>query len=142
MEGTLLGFPSIALSQCYSPRRRRFWDCAETHAPALIEQDRGARPSAGRADEPQFSRLRARGGAGRRRWRGRGAATQELMKIERAPSTGAAIPITGSPSSGPTFIAGEGTDLEAVAQKRISVTPLRLDLTDDSGAEPFRRACS
>ena len=51
--------------------------------------------------------------------------------------TGAAILITGSPSSGPNFVIGAGTDLEAVAQKKISVTPLRLDLTDDPALTHF-----
>ena len=37
MEGTMLGFPSIALSQCYSPKGMH-WDCAETHAPELISR--------------------------------------------------------------------------------------------------------
>ena len=37
----------------------------------------------------------------------------------------------------PKFLAGEGTDLEAVAQKKISATPLRLDLTDDFGLAHF-----
>jgi 5'-nucleotidase len=37
----------------------------------------------------------------------------------------------------PTFIAGKGTDLEAVAQNRIAVTPLRLDLTDEPALHHF-----
>ncbi len=38
MEGTMLGIPSIALSQCYgaSGRDELDWDCAEIHAPELI----------------------------------------------------------------------------------------------------------
>jgi 5'-nucleotidase len=40
----------------------------------------------------------------------------------------------------PRFTAGEGTDLEAVAQNRISVTPLRLDLTDGPALAHFSGA--
>jgi len=38
MEGTILGVPSIALSQAYGPggRENIFWSCAQHHAPALI----------------------------------------------------------------------------------------------------------
>src|ERR671937_1934235 len=38
MEGTILGIPSMALSQVYGPAGRDAvrWDCAEAHAPALI----------------------------------------------------------------------------------------------------------
>ena len=41
MEGTLIGIPSIALSQAYGgPEGHKSirWDCAETHGPALIER--------------------------------------------------------------------------------------------------------
>ena len=41
MEGTLLGVPSIALSQSYGgveTRERPHWDSSETHAPAVIEK--------------------------------------------------------------------------------------------------------
>ena len=47
--------------------------------------------------------------------------------------TGAAIRITGSRLSAAESRRGAGTDLAALADNRISVTPLRLDLTD----EPF-----
>ena len=41
MEGTLLGVPSIALSQSYGgveTRERPHWDSSEIHAPAVIEK--------------------------------------------------------------------------------------------------------
>ncbi len=43
---------------------------------------------------------------------------------------GAAILITGLHWRGKSE-PGHGTDLEAIAAKRISITPLRLDLTDE-----------
>jgi 5'-nucleotidase len=36
------------------------------------------------------------------------------------------------------FTPGDGTDLEALAQRKVSVTPLRIDLTDE--AERLRYA--
>ncbi|WP_332690756.1 5'/3'-nucleotidase SurE, partial [Bosea sp. (in: a-proteobacteria)] len=40
MEGTLLGIPSIAVSQAYMPgdRGNIIWDCAEQHAPPIIRR--------------------------------------------------------------------------------------------------------
>ena len=40
MEGTLLGIPSIAVSQAYTPGDRNSirWDCAEHHAPGIIRR--------------------------------------------------------------------------------------------------------
>src|SRR5919206_930136 len=40
MEGTILGVPSIALSQAYGPGGRAAikWACAEQHAPAVIRK--------------------------------------------------------------------------------------------------------
>ena len=40
MEGTLLGIPSIAISQAYMPGNRDVihWDCAEHHAPGIIRR--------------------------------------------------------------------------------------------------------
>ncbi len=40
MEGTLLGIPSIAVSQGYGPggRENIRWDCAEQHAPGIIRR--------------------------------------------------------------------------------------------------------
>jgi 5'-nucleotidase len=134
MEGTLLGFPSIALSQCYSPQGS-FWDCCETHAPELIKRliEKGLPPEvllninfpACPAGDVQGTVLARQG----RR-------DAELMKIEPR-FDGRGNPYYWIAFERPDFIAGAGTDLEAVAQKKISVTPLRLDLTDDPALKHF-----
>ena len=41
-----------------------------------------------------------------------------------------------------TFQPGHGTDLKAIAEKRISVTPLRLDLTDEPSLTRFAQGFS
>ena len=38
------------------------------------------------------------------------------------------------------FTPGEGTDLEALARKQVSVTPLRLDLTDHAALSRYAAA--
>ncbi|HUO55033.1 MAG TPA: 5'/3'-nucleotidase SurE [Rhodoblastus sp.] len=139
MEGTLLGFPSIALSQCYSPEGT-FWNCAQAHAPALIERivARGLPPGVLMnlnfpACPPESVQGVALARQGRRE--------QELMKIE-ARFDGRGNPYYWIAFERPRFKAGEGTDLEAVAQNRISATPLRLDLTDDAALAHFAGAFS
>ena len=134
MEGTLLGIPSIALSQCYSPDGV-FWDCAESHAPGLIRKimARGLPPGVlMNLNFPACEPSQVLGVTLARQ----GRREQELMKIE-ARFDGRGNPYYWIAFERPKFLAGEGTDLEAVAQKKISATPLRLDLTDDSGLAHF-----
>src|SRR4051812_50211161 len=40
MEGTILGVPSVALSQAYGPGGRNAlkWHCAKTHAPGIVRK--------------------------------------------------------------------------------------------------------
>jgi 5'-nucleotidase len=134
MEGTLLGVPSIALSQCYSPEGV-FWECAETHAPGLIGKimARGLPPGVlMNLNFPACAPDQVLGVALARQ----GRREQELMKIE-ARFDGRGNPYYWIAFERPKFLAGEGTDLEAVAQRKISATPLRLDLTDDGGLAHF-----
>jgi 5'-nucleotidase len=134
MEGTLLGIPSIALSQCYSPDGV-FWECAETHAPGLIRKIMARGLPSGvlmNLNFPACAPDDVQGVALARQ----GRREQELMKIE-ARFDGRGNPYYWIAFERPTFMPGEGTDLEAVAQKRISATPLRLDLTDRSALDHF-----
>jgi 5'-nucleotidase len=134
MEGTLLGVPSIALSQCYSPEGM-FWDCAEDHAPGLIDKivARGLPPGVlMNLNFPACDPASVQGVALARQ----GRREQELMKIE-ARYDGRGNPYYWIAFERPTFSPGEGTDLEAVARKQISATPLRLDLTDQAALSHF-----
>ncbi len=134
MEGTLLGYPSFALSQCYSPQGT-FWDCAETHAPGLIGKlvEKGLPP--GVLMNLNFPACHASEVTGTVLAR-QGRRDAELMKIEPR-FDGRGNPYYWIAFERPDFTAGAGTDLEAVAQKKISVTPLRLDLTDDPALKHF-----
>jgi 5'-nucleotidase len=134
MEGTLLGVPSMALSQCYA-QERAYWDCAETHAPGLIEKivARGLPPGVLiNLNFPACEAERVEGVALARQ----GRREQELMKID-ARYDGRGNPYYWIAFERPQFKAAAGTDLEAVARNKISVTPLRLDLTDDPALVHF-----
>jgi 5'-nucleotidase len=134
MEGTVLGVPSFALSQAYSSSTKRLppWPTAVAHAPGIIRRiletgmpkdvlvninfpDCGPDEVAGISVAVQGKR------------------DQELLRID-ARHDGRGNPYYWI-AFGRGGIAGAapGSDLAALNANRISVTPLRLDLTD----EPF-----
>jgi 5'-nucleotidase len=140
MEGAILGIPSIALSQGFAPggRDNVRWDCAEKHGPAVIERilAQGIPPDglvnvnfpARAADEVNGVEVTTQGR------RDMDLATLE----ERHDGRGRPyfwIRYSRSRSTPPT-----GTDLEAVFNGKISVTPLRLDITDDATCARYARA--
>lgn len=130
MEGTILGVRSVALSQAYNPDDRDNipWDCAEQHAPAILTKliTEGIPPGilvnlnfpgcpAGEVEGVSVCV--------------QGQREQELLRIEPRNDG------RGNPYYWIAFARGKsalhaGTDLKALAEKRISITPLRLDLTD------------
>ena len=130
MEGTILGVPSIALSQAYGPGGRNAirWQCAETHAPAVVRKilDEGIPASIlVNVNFPDCDPAEVRGIAVTAQRR-----TQELLRIDER------VDGRGNPYFWVAFAKGKsipanGTDLWALADWRISVTPLRLDLTDE-----------
>jgi 5'-nucleotidase len=134
MEGTVLGVPSFALSQSHGAANRQnpFWDTARTHAPDLIRRvlKEGVPrdvlininfPDCG-PDEVQGVAVATQG-----------KRDQELLRIE-ARTDGRGNPYYWIGFSRKAGIGlRPGTDLLALTENRISVTPLRLDLTD----EPF-----
>ncbi|RYE34858.1 MAG: 5'/3'-nucleotidase SurE [Hyphomicrobiales bacterium] len=131
MEGTLLGVPSIALSQAYAPGNREQirWDCAEGHAPGIIRRllEEGIPegvlfnlnfPNAG-PDEVEGVAVTVQG----RR-------DQELVQLEPR-KDGRGNPYYWIAFQRSRNEPANGTDLKALAEKRISVTPLELDLTHE-----------
>ncbi|HUB64577.1 MAG TPA: 5'/3'-nucleotidase SurE [Methylocella sp.] len=132
LEGASLGLPSIALSQAYGPvgHDEAFWECAETHAPGVLAQILGLGIPPGvvinvnfPACPPEAVQGVAITAQGRRD-------AQTVTVEERADGRGKAyywISVTrGQNTSVP------GTDLAALAQNMISVTPLKLDMTDEA----------
>jgi 5'-nucleotidase len=139
LEGASLGLPSIALSQAYGPvgHDEAFWDCAETHAPDLISKiiDLGIpQGTVINVNFPACPAAAVRGVAvttqGRRD-------VQTVTVEERADGRGK--PYYWISVARENFTPGQGTDLAALAQNNISVTPLRLDMTDEQVRILFAR---
>jgi 5'-nucleotidase len=133
MEGVVLGIPSIALSQVLSAatRESNSYATAEAHAPEIISRllAEGMPPGVlvnvnfppCGPDEVQGISVGAQG-----------KRDQELMRIE--PRTdGRGNPYYWIAFERKRWTVPTGTDMWAIDHKRISLTPLRIDLTD----EPF-----
>lgn len=133
MEGTILGIPSIALSQCFGPNTRDnpSYDTAEAHAPKLIKRllEEGIPPAV--LLNINFPDCRPS------EVKGTNAAVQGrrdpgLMHIDER-KDGRGNPYYWLGFTRQRSIPANGSDLWAIENKCISVTPLRLDMTD----EPF-----
>ncbi len=134
LEGTVLGIKSIALSQAYAAAsgHKPYWDTAIAHAPDLIRRvlDAGIpRDVLVNINFPDCPPADVAGIA----VAVQGKRDQELLRIEpRRDGRGNAYFWIAFGRGGITG-AAPGSDLAALNENRISVTPLRLDLTD----EPF-----
>jgi 5'-nucleotidase len=133
MEGTILGIQSIALSQVIGPTTRESpnYDTAETHAPDLIRQLLKEGIPSGVLVNVNFpdcrpSEVAAVGVSvqGRR--------DPGLMHIEER-RDGRGNPYYWLGFTRQRSVPANGSDIWAVQNRRIAVTPLRLDMTD----EPF-----
>ncbi len=131
MEAASLGIPAIALSQAYGPvgRDESFWECAEAHAPGLIGRILAAGVPESAVININFPPCLPDDiegivvtTQGRRD-------VQAAVIDERADGRG--IPYYWISFARESSAPGRGTDLEALAQNKISITPLRLDLTDE-----------
>jgi 5'-nucleotidase len=130
MEGTALGIPSIALSQSFAERDdpEEHWDCAETHAPGLIKKlfeigwPKGILLNVNFPDcaADKVSRIRVTQ---------QGTRDQSQLRVDQRVD-----------ARGYTYFwigfrriftdPDEGTDLRAISEDEISVTPLHLNLTE------------
>jgi 5'-nucleotidase len=131
MEGTILGIPSIAMSQVYdffSGRQAINWSCAEANAGGILRKLIDAGIPANvlmNVNFPPCLHGQARGVAvtmqGRR--------SNDLMRIEDR-KDGRGYPYHWISFQRGDFTPGVGTDLEALEQNKISITPIKLDFTD------------
>lgn len=131
MEGTLLGIPSIAVSQAYmaGDRTSIIWDCALQHAPGIIRRLLEEGIPDGILFNLNFPNVAPSEVAGVA-VTAQGRRDQELMRLEPRRDG------RGNPYYWIAFQRGKhepanGTDLRALADKKISVTPLELDLTHE-----------
>ncbi|MFZ1814194.1 MAG: 5'/3'-nucleotidase SurE [Rhizobiaceae bacterium] len=131
MEGALLGIRSIALSQAYNwleGGRQVPWETAEAHAPELIEKFMSVefRPKTFininfpncRPDEVRGVRIT-----------GQGAYTHGLFMEKRHDGRG--LPYYWLRFGREVPVQRSDSDVSALAEKHISITPLKLDLTDE-----------
>lgn len=134
MEGTVLGIPSFALSQAYSFSTKRAppWECAIKHAPDVIKRilktgmPKDVLVNVNFPDCPP-------GDVAGIAVAVQGKRDQELLRID-ARQDGRGNPYYWIAfGRGGVAGAAPGSDLAALSENRIAVTPLRLDLTD----EPF-----
>ncbi len=138
LEGTLLGIPSIALSQAYlleEGRRETPWDCAETHGPTVIAKllDRGIAPNVLiNVNFPNCAPAEVRGIAITRQ----GRRDSDLCRVDER-EDGRGHPYFWIAFERSRSIPGEGTDLDALAAGMISVTPLRVDMTDTASLDRY-----
>lgn len=132
MEAASLGLPAIALSQAYGPvgRDESFWECAEIHAPSVISDILAAGIPGGVVMNVNFPPCPP-GDVGAVAVTAQGRRDAQMAVIdERADGRG--IPYYWISFDRGNSAPGKGTDLEALALNNISVTPLRLDLTDEA----------
>src|SRR5499433_734989 len=133
MEGAVLGIPSFALSQAYTAANREHphWETAIQHGPEIIRRVLATgipRDILVNVNFPDCPPEAVKGIA----VTSQGKRDQELLRIE-ARRDGRGNPYYWIAFERLRTPFRDGTDLSALADNRIAVTPLRLDMTD----EPF-----
>jgi len=132
IEGAILGIPSLAMSQAYSAANRQnpFWDTARQHGPGIIRKvlDKGIpRDVLVNVNFPDCAPEQVQGVAVTTQ----GKRDQEWLRID-ARQDGRGNPYYWIAfSRDPRPLSRNGTDLRALTDHRISVTPLRIDMTDE-----------
>ena len=116
------------------------WHCAEPHGPAIVRKHPRSRHREGHSGQRQLPRLRARRSRGRG-GRQPGLRNQELLRLDER-TDGRGNPYYWIAFERRRFTPGNGTDLWAIANRRIAITPLRLDMTDEPTLTRYAQACS
>jgi len=130
IEGTLLGIPSIALSQAYGRDTMEAppWDTAEAHAPGIIRKLIEAGFGNGILFNINFPDCAPDEVAGTVLTR-QGRRVPDWLRVEKR-ADGRGHPYFWIGFQRSRMDPEEGTDLHAIGHGRISVTPLTLDYTD------------
>lgn len=136
MEGTMLGVPSIALSQFYGPDRQIDWTAAEEHSAKVIRDLAAIGWPPNICINVNFPEARTTGVKGVEVCRqGKRKIGDELD--HRTDPRGRSYFWIGAMRE--EDISTPGTDIHAVHQGMISVTPLDLDLTHGPMLEILQR---
>lgn len=139
MEGAILGISSIALSQVYGPAGQHDaqWDCAERHASAVIRKIIAAGIDPGiliNVNFPDCAPEEVEGIA----VTAQGRRNLALLKVDER-LDGRGRPYYWLMGARNPHEAVDGTDLWAVRNRRIAVTPLQLDLTHEPTMTRYAR---
>ncbi|ACL62135.1 5'/3'-nucleotidase SurE [Methylobacterium nodulans] len=131
MEGTILGVRSIALSQAYGVggRANVKWHTAAEHGARTIRRILEAGIEPGILVNVNFPDCEPEAVEGIAVV-AQGMRNQQLLAIDER-LDGRGNPYFWLAFAKARFEPGHGTDLKAIAENRIAVTPLRLDLTDE-----------
>jgi 5'-nucleotidase len=137
IEGTLLGIPSVALSQAYTydGTRKVLWATAERYGPEVIRKLIGFGFPDGIVYNVNFPNCEPDKVAGVR-VTGQGKLTHGLHIDERVDGRGNPYFWLAYRREKPLI--APGTDLDALANDAVSVTPLRLDMTAYDLGDPLR----
>ena len=129
MEGTALGIPSIALSQAYGFEEgyQLRWNCAEAHGPDVVRKLLAVgwpQETLMNVNFPDCEPGEVKGTE----------ITEQGKRDMQTAVMDRRVDMRGNPYFWIGFKRvrshpGEGTDLRAIAEKKISVTPLHLNLT-------------
>jgi 5'-nucleotidase len=131
MEATILGIPAIALSQAYGHGARDAvpWECAAHHGVNVIKQVLEAGIDKGTLVNINFPACHPREVKGVAVC-SQGRRDQEWYRLDER-RDGRDNPYFWVAFTRDPFTLHAGTDLAALADQRIAITPLRLDLTDN-----------
>ncbi|MER2604320.1 MAG: 5'/3'-nucleotidase SurE [Siculibacillus sp.] len=140
MEGTLLGIPSVALSQAYAwvDDAKPEWSTAETHAPTVLTRLIEAGFAPGTLVNVNFP-ARAPDAVTGFEVTTQGARNDATIGVDPRVD-GRGNPYFWIKYRPQTTEPVVGTDLDALARGAVSITPLRLDLTDRAVHESLARA--
>jgi 5'-nucleotidase len=140
MEGTLLEVPSIALSQCLAPGHQPKWSTAEHHAADVIRRLAATGWPQDVLINVNFPDVVYNAVKGVQVCRQGHRGFEDLMVDARVDARGQPYYWLGFRRRSESFAAN--TDLAAVLDGRISVTPLQLDLTDRRALKSLKAALS
>lgn len=130
MEGCTLGIPAIALSQGYpfeERQREMHWDCAEIHGPTVVRKLLDAGWPQGVLMNVNFPDCPADQVVGIELATQGKRDTQEVIVEERTDLRGFSYFWVGFKRE--PYTTADGSDLKALMDKKIAVTPLQLNLT-------------
>jgi 5'-nucleotidase len=142
LEGTILGLPSFALSQEFSAetREKPLWETALKFGPEILRKVLAAGVPRDTVINVNFPACAPEQVAGVRVAR-QGKRNLGFLKIDqRRDGRGNPYFWIGFERSAMMDAPAEGSDLEALARRYISVTPLRLDRTDEAFSQALSQA--